>query len=425
MNERGLTFNRDKCQYKMAHLEFMGHVLSEHGVGPTEAKVRAVAEARGPRDAGEVRSFLGLVNFTARFIPDLATVSAPLQKLTKAKEPFVWGIDQQNSFNELKKRLTCAETLGYFDKEAKTTVIADASPVGLGAVLVQEQGDEHRIINYASRSLSDVERRYSQTEKEALAIVWSCERFHAYLYGAEFELLTDHKPLECIFSPKSKPCARIERWLLRMQPYTFTVKYLPGPKNIADPLSRLLRPESDTCRVSAGDEYVKFVAREATPVAMTTREIERESEHDPELQSVRECIMSGKWDCLVHKEYLPVRREPCAIGQLVLRGTRIVVPQNLREQVLKLAHEGHPGIVAMKQRLRSKVWWPGIDRQAEKVCQECFGCQLTSNPSKPEPMARIELPNAPWEHLVCDLLGPLPSGDYIFVVVDYYFVVFV
>ena len=84
-----------------------------------------------------------------------------------------------------------------------------------------------------------------------------------------------------------------------MQPYTFTVKYLPGPKNIADPLSRLLRPESDTCRVSARDEYVKFVAREATPVAMTTREIERESEHDPELQSVRECIMSGKWDCLV------------------------------------------------------------------------------------------------------------------------------
>ncbi|CAB3979399.1 Transposon Tf2-9 poly [Paramuricea clavata] len=113
-----------------------------------------------------------------------------------------------------------------------------------------------------------------------------------------------------------------------------------------------LRPESDTCRVSAGDGYVKFVAREATPVAMTTREIERESEHYPELQSVRECIMSGKWDCLVHKEYLPVRRELCAIGQLVLCGTKIVVPQNLREQIPKLAHEGHPGIVAMKQRLR-------------------------------------------------------------------------
>ena len=92
--------------------------------------------------------------------------------------------------------------------------------------------------------MSDTERRYLQTEKEALAIVLACEIFHAYLYGAEFELMTDHNPLECIFSPKSKTCARIERLLLRMQPYTFSVKYIPGPKNIANSLSRLLHPTS-------------------------------------------------------------------------------------------------------------------------------------------------------------------------------------
>ena len=286
--EKGLTLNREKCQYKMSRLDFMGHVLSEHGVGPAEFKVKAVIGAREPKDAKEVRSFLGLVNFNARFIPDLATVSSPMRKLTKANEPFVWGLEQQHSFDELKKRLSCAETLGYFDKEVKTTVIADASPVGLGAVLVQEQGDEHKVISYASRSLSNVERSYSQTEKEALAIVWSCERFHAYLYGTEFELVTDHKPLECIFLPKAKTCARIERWLLRMQPYTFRVKYLPGPKNIADPLSRLLRPQSALSECHGEDDYVKFVAKKATPAAaMTTREIERESEYDVELQAVQ------------------------------------------------------------------------------------------------------------------------------------------
>ena len=94
--------------------------------------------------------------------------------------------------DELKRRHASAETLGYFDKNAQTKVIADASPVGLGAVLVQQPGEELRVISYASCSLSNTEHRYSKTEKEALATVWACERSHAYLYGAEFELMTDH-----------------------------------------------------------------------------------------------------------------------------------------------------------------------------------------------------------------------------------------
>lgn len=114
----------------------------------------------------------------------------------------------------MKKQLAQPETSGYFDPSAQTIVVTDASPVGLGGVLVQKQGSEYRVIMYASRSLSDVERRYSQTEKEALGIVWGSERFHIYLIGSKFELWTDHRPLECIFSPKSKPSARIERWVL-------------------------------------------------------------------------------------------------------------------------------------------------------------------------------------------------------------------
>ena len=197
--------------------------------------------------------------------------------------------------------------------------------------------------------MSDTERRYSQTEKEALAILWACERFHAYLYGAEFELMTDHKPLECIFSPKSKTCARIERLLLRMQPYKFSVKYIPGPKNIADSLSRLLHPTSNLKEKSQTDEYVKWVAQESTPVALTTSEIESASEEDPELQSVRECLLSGRWHDIEFKEYLPMRGELSAIGKLVLCETLNVVPKELRSHVQELAHEGHPGIVAMKQ----------------------------------------------------------------------------
>ena len=154
----GLTLNRNKCQFKMSHLEFMGQVLSARGIGPADVKVKAVAEARETKNSAEVRSFLGHVNFTARFIPDLSTVSEPLCQLPKNGEPFVLDQEQQQSIDEL-KRLASAEILGYFDKNAQTKVIADASPVGLGAVLVQQQEEELRVISYASRSLSDTERR--------------------------------------------------------------------------------------------------------------------------------------------------------------------------------------------------------------------------------------------------------------------------
>ncbi|XP_046581664.1 uncharacterized protein K02A2.6-like [Haliotis rubra] len=301
LQEKGPTLNAGKCQFRMENLQFLGHVLSEKGVSPAEDKVRAVLEAREPSNTKEIRSFLGLVNFNGRYIENLSTVSEPLRRLTRSNVKFVWGPEQQASFNQLKKCLTSANVLGYFDKNAPTQVIADASPVGIGAVLVQEQRGVHRVISYASKSLSDIERRYSQTEKEALALVWA--------------------------------------W---------------------------------------------------------------------------------KWYTVGNTKYVPVRNELSAIGKIVLRGTRILIPKLLRENVLQLAHEGHPGIVRMKQRLRSKVWWPGIDADAEKFCRSCHGCQVVALPKSPPPMCRTPLPTSPWQHLAADLMGPLPTGEHVFVVVDYY-----
>ncbi len=153
---------------------------------------------------------------------------------------------------------------------------------------------------------------------------------------------------------------------------------------------------------------------------MTTREIERASAEDNELSELRRCITTNQWESTQCKKYIPVSSELCVIGKLVLRGTRIVIPQVLRQQTLTLAHEGHIGIVSMKQRLRSKVWWPGIDREAERYCKTCHSCQLVSQPSPPEPLKPTTLPQGPWQHLAIDLLGPFPSGDSILVVVDYF-----
>ena len=188
LQERGLTLNLENCKFKMPQLEFMGYLLSMGGIGPTEPKVEAVVNAREPKTVDEVRSFMGLVNLSAKFIPNLATLSEPLRRLTRAVIPFKWAKEQKEAFEALKKTLTSAKTLAYYDKDAKTRVITDASPVGLGAVLTQEHDGIFRPVYYANRSVTEVERRYSQTEKEVLAVVWVCERFHVYLYGKHFEL---------------------------------------------------------------------------------------------------------------------------------------------------------------------------------------------------------------------------------------------
>jgi hypothetical protein len=137
---------------------------------------------------------------------------------------------------------------------------------------------------------------------------------------------------------------------------------------------------------------------------MSSDEIERASKKDEEFDEIRKCLKTGWWFEINFKEYLPVKSELFTLGDLILWGTRIAIPRELHERVHELGHEGHPGIVVMKQWLCSKVWWPNMDRDVEQWCKRCYGCQLVSKPERPEPMVRTELPSRPWEHLPADFM---------------------
>lgn len=415
-----VTLNKEKCKFGVAEVNFIGHRLSAAGIKPMFNKIEAVQQFRRPNTTEEVHSFLGLVNYVGKFIPNLATISEPLRQMTKKNAKFVWGREQKESFDALKKSLTNELTLGYYDIKSRTQVVADASPVGLGAVLIQFHGDDARIIAYASRSLTATEMNYAQTEKEALALVWAVERFHYFLYGRYFELITDHKALETLFGPKSKPCARIERWVMRLMSYKFTVIYKPGKTNIADPLSRLLQQiDGERIDLNVADEYIRWIVSYAEPKAIKIEEIDEISVQDEEIQAVKTALNNNQW---IDKAspYKPFEMECCFYGNVLLRGTRIVIPQKLREQTLQLAHEGHPGMTVMKRRLRAKVWWPQMDAHVETFVKKCRGCILVSAQSTPEPLKRTELPSSPWEAVAIDFLGPLPSGHNLLVLVDYY-----
>lgn len=423
LKENDVLLNEEKCLYKVKKVNFLGHELTAEGVRPLDKYIKSVAHFRVPKNIEELQSFLGLINYINKWIPNMATMTEPLKQLLRAKLgknasiEELWTSEQDHAFTSLKETLAKIQTLGYYDVNDKTQVIADASPVGLGAVLVQIDAKGPRIIAYGNRTLTDCERRYSQTEKEALALVWAIEHFNVFLFGKEFDLITDHKPLEILFGAKSKPCARIERWVLRLQAYRYNIKYKPGKSNIADPLSRLCINANHFKAKS--DEHVHNIVENARPRAVSIAEIKRYSEEDAEILKVKKGIYSNDWDDSV-KGYKIFESELCFFENVLLRGNRLVIPSKLRKNVLDAAHEGHPGIVAMKGRLRCKVWWPRIDKDAETLVKSCKGCTLVGLPNPPTPMKRRELPEAPWVDIAIDLLGPLPSGDYLLVVVDYY-----
>lgn len=214
----------------MSKVSFLGHELSAEGVRPLKKYISTIKEFRAPKTTGELRSFLGLINFVSKWIPNYATATEPLKTLLRNKNgdrtdiTDHWGPEQQRCFDSLKDTMTNIPSLGYYDVNDRTMVIADASPVGLGGVLVQiNPEDNPRITAYGHKTLTDCERRYCQIEKVALALVWAVEHFHIFLYGKRFELITDHKPLEIIFGTKPKPCARIERWVMCLQSSSYKV----------------------------------------------------------------------------------------------------------------------------------------------------------------------------------------------------------
>ena len=207
-----------------------------------------------------------------------------------------------------------------------------------------------------------MKRRYSQTECGALAIVWGCERFHLYLYGAPFVIHSDHKPLQYLFNnPLSKPPARIERWQLRLAPYDFTVRYRRDYMS-SHPLDNQSVRSSNLAK-----EYVNFIAEHTEPITLSLKEIEGATLNDKVLQEVIKCMASENWQnakvSLELTDFFNVRHE-LSVAQnydVLLRGCRIIIPYVLRHKAIQLAHEGHQGVVKTKSLVRSKIWYPAWD----------------------------------------------------------------
>jgi len=310
LSEKGLVLNSSKCSFLKTELSFFGQIFSQNGTRPDPKRVEDLNNATVPTNIQEVRSLLGMANYSAKYIPNFATITSPLRELTKKNAYFQWETAHQKAFNKLKAALTTAPVMSYFDKSKDTILTVDASPVGVSGILAQQSKDsgDYHVLAYASRALTSVEKRYSQTEKEALSIVWAIEHFHLYLFGHPFTLITDHKPLETIYGHnKAKTSARIERWILRLQPYDFSVVYKAGASNPADYMSRHPTKSSVSAQEKITEEYVHFLTVNAVPNAMSMEEVIKASTDDREIKGLRAALKLNRWYTDIVKPFKSVK----------------------------------------------------------------------------------------------------------------------
>ena len=418
----GLRLKQAKCAFMLPSVEYLGHRISAAGLQPSEEKIRAITKAPAPTDISQLRSFLGVVNYYCKFLPNLSSLLAPLHQLLQHGVKWKWGKPQQNAFQEAKQQLTSKCLLVHFDPGKPLLLSCDASPYGVGAVLSHLVDGEEKPIAFASRTLAPAEKRYSQIDKEGLAIIFGVKKFNQYLLGRKFTIYSDHKPLKHLFKEgRAVPplaSSRIQRWALTLGAYNYTMMYRPGKEHSnADVLSRLPLSESPSTVPPPGDVILLIETLRNSPV--TDTHIREWTNRDPKMSRVRDMVKKG-WSHTNDPELRPYQRRSQELSVqdgCILIGSRVVIPPAGRERVLELLHEGHIGICRMKSLARGIVWWPNLDEDLQAKVKDCYQCQLHQKSPPLAPLHPWEWPGRPWSRLHIDYAGPV-RGKMLLVLID-------
>ena len=413
LQEAGLTLNSEKCRFSQSCVKFLGHLVDQEGIHPDPDKVVAIVQVQPPSDVSAVRRFLGMANQMSKFCPNLADKTKPLRELLNKSNEWTWGEAQQRAFEDIKTSLSSEPILALYDPNNETTVAADASAYGLGAVILQKQSThEWKPVAYVSRAMMPTEQRYPQIEKEALALTWACERFADYLLGLEFNIQTDHKPLVPLFSTKclEELPLRIQRFRMHLMRFQFTISHVPG-KNLttADALSQVpvSKPtKDDEIQHKEGEAFIQLVFQSLPASEPQLQKIKTCQEKDKVCKQITTYCSTG-WP---HKNklsqriklYHPMAAEFTVVNGLLMRGSRIVIPSSMRSEMLEKLHRGHQGVTKCREWARQSIWWPGLSKQLEELVKNCKEC-CRHQSQRAEPLVPSVLPSLPWQKVAVDL----------------------
>jgi hypothetical protein len=411
-----IRVNASKCIFAVESVEYLGHRIDSKGIYPTTLKLEAITQAPEPENLKQLQAYLGLLNFYNKFLPMLSTVLRPLHKLTEKGMSWEWSESCRTAFQQSKELLCSNQLLVHYNPSLPIVVACDASPYGVGAVLSHVIAGEERPVVFTSTTLNAAERGYAQVEREALAVVFAVKRLHKYLYGRKFTLVTDHQCLQYIFGPKkgipAMAAAKLQRWAIVLSAYSYDIVYKTGKLLAhADALSRLPLSEVESAELSSDVSpalilQVKVLDQaEDNQVPITARDVAKATGLDPILSQVLGYVQHG-WPSHVDNEnlkpYLSRRRELSIDKQCITWGNRVVIPQILREHVLSLVHELHPGVVRSKLLCRSFFWWPGLDQDIERQVACCDVCQRNQRRSTKSDVSPWPAPYRCWQRVHLD-----------------------
>ena len=418
--EQNIILNDEKTEVGK-EIIFHGHKITEKGILPDERKVEAIRSMPAPTNVTEVRRFCGLIQYMAKFLPDLATTLEPIRQLTHKDAEWKWSKECEASFDKLKQQISDAPVLAYYNPDKELVIQVDSSQSGLGAVLMQDG----QPIEFASRSLTSAERKWAQIEKEALSILYGLTRFDQYTYARKVVVQNDHKPLEVILrKPLGQAPKRLQDIIMKLLRYDIDFQFVKGTDLvIADTLSRAyveteISEPLDRSEVKSVENIGAFDQFPDVRIL----EIKRATAEDKSMLELKNMIVSGwpgKKDIDIElRKYYPLRDTLSVHDDVILKGEAVVVPTALRKEMLQRLHKAHLGYESMDRRARGTIFWPGMRHEIKQFAQNCVQCEDRKPTPQKETLRQHNDGKGPWDKVGSDIFQ-IQNRAYL-IVVDYF-----
>ena len=442
--QAGLKINPAKTTLVSREVSYLGHVVSAKGIKPNPAKVTAVLNLDKPTNVKEVRMFLGLTGYYRRFIPAFAAHAEPLNALTRKHEEFRWGEAEQAAFEYLKTKLCEAPVLAYPLPQRQNIIDCDASEEAAGAVLMQETEDgEEVVIQYASYTFSETERRWPAMEREAFAVIWALTTFRTYVLGRHCIVRTDNSAAARLSTAKQ---AKLQRWGLVLAEYEVELRYRPGKRQShVDALSRLpvKKPRATAPNdIELPERATAFSAIRATHSSLQQLDWATARARDPDFRALFKYLQASGADKpkpkppawfaglqhQVQARFITFKDDIMFRGMPPKDRSRWLVPRDLRQAIIAAHHRGthgaHMGVAKTAARIAMTMYWPKMHEHVKQFIRVCDRCQRVKAAPKIPTIARMLNREALWATVACDFFGPLHTtrkqNVYVLVGIDHF-----